>query len=127
MDRAPCSLANLPASPLGFTYGLKYAVSETRPNGGSHSFPSGHTSISFCSAEFVRKRYGWEYGIPAYALASLVAYSRVEAGEHYPHDVIAGAGIGIASSLIFTRPYKGWKVQLEADGKYYGFRISRAL
>ena len=112
---------------LGVTYGLKYAVNETRPNGGSHSFPSGHTSISFCSAEFMRKRYGWEYGIPAYALASFVAYSRVEAGEHYPHDVIAGAGIGIASSFIFTRPYKGWRVQLEADGKYYGFRISRAL
>jgi membrane-associated phospholipid phosphatase len=112
---------------IGATYGLKYAVHETRPNGGSHSFPSGHTSISFCSAEFIRKRYGWEYGVPAYALASFVAYSRVEAGAHYPHDVIAGAGIGIASSFIFTRPYKGWKIQLDADGKYYGFRISRDL
>ncbi len=31
----------------GLTYGLKYAVDETRPNGGTHSFPSAHTSISF--------------------------------------------------------------------------------
>ena len=62
---------------LGATYALKYAVNERRPNGGSGSFPSAHTSISFSAAEFMRKRYGWEYGIPAYAAASFVAYSRV--------------------------------------------------
>ena len=84
---------------LRTTYLLKYTVNETRPNGGSQSFPSGHTSISFCSAEYMRKRYGLEWGIPAYGLASWVAYSRVEAGEHHPHDVIAGAAIGIVSSV----------------------------
>jgi membrane-associated phospholipid phosphatase len=110
---------------LGVTYGLKYAVDERRPNGGSHAFPSAHTSISFSSAEFMRKRYGWEYGIPAYAAASFVAYSRVEARQHHPHDVVAGAAIGIISSYIFTRPYEGWHVQAEADGGYYGIRLSR--
>jgi len=110
---------------LGVTYGLKYTVNEKRPNGGSQSFPSAHTSISFCSAEFMRKRYGWEYGIPAYAAASFVAYSRVEAGEHHPHDVIAGAAIGIVSSYIFTKPYKGWHVQVDADGRYFGIRLCR--
>jgi membrane-associated phospholipid phosphatase len=112
---------------LGVTYGLKYSVNETRPNGGTHSFPSAHTSISFSAAEFMRKRYGWEYGIPAYAAASFVAYSRVEANEHYPHDVIAGAAIGIVSSFIFTRPYKGWNVQAEAGGGYYGIRFTRSF
>jgi len=111
---------------LGVTYSLKYAVNETRPNGGSQSFPSGHSSISFCAAEFMRKRYGWEYGIPAYAAVSFVAYSRVESGEHYAHDVIAGASIGIVSSYIFTRPYKGWRVELDAGEKHYGIRLSRA-
>src|SRR6476660_9939208 len=52
------------------TYTLKYTVDEARPNGGTHSFPSGHTSLSFSAAEYIRKRYGLEYGIPAYALAS---------------------------------------------------------
>jgi len=110
---------------LVVTYGLKYSVNETRPNGGHQSFPSAHTSISFSAAEFMRKRYGWEYGVPAYALASFVAYSRVESREHYAHDVIAGAAIGIASSYIFTRPYKGWNVQADADGRYWGIRLSR--
>jgi membrane-associated phospholipid phosphatase len=111
---------------LGATYALKYAVDETRPNGGSKSFPSGHTSVSFSAAEFMRKRYGWEYGIPAYALASFVAYSRVEAREHYPHDVIAGAAIGIVSSYIFTRPYKGWHVEPEVSSRYFGIRLTRS-
>jgi membrane-associated phospholipid phosphatase len=111
---------------LGATYALKYAVDERRPNGGSQSFPSAHSSISFSSAEFMRKRYGWEYGVPAYAAASFVAYSRVEAREHYAHDVVAGAAIGIASSYIFTRPYKGWQVQADAGDRYYGICLSRA-
>ncbi len=64
---------------LGATYALKYTIDEERPDGGGYSFPSGHTSISFASAEFLRKRYGWSYGIPAYAAATFVGYSRVEA------------------------------------------------
>src|SRR5438445_1910476 len=109
---------------LGVTYALKYSIDERRPNGGNESFPSGHSSISFSAAEFMRKRYGWEYGVPAYGLASFVAYSRVESRQHHAQDVIAGAAIGMVSSYIFTRPYHGWNVGLQADGKYYGARLS---
>src|SRR5258706_4404927 len=91
---------------LGATYALKYTVVESRPNGGAHSFPSGHTSISFCSAEFMRKRYGWEYGVPAYAAASFVAYSRVESGEHHPGDVVAGGGGRHLHKHLITKHYK---------------------
>lgn len=69
---------------LGVTYALKYGLDTTRPNGSPHSMPSGHTSISFSSAEFLRKRYGWEWGVPAYAAASWVAYSRVESNPAPP-------------------------------------------
>jgi membrane-associated phospholipid phosphatase len=112
---------------MGVTYALKYGIDERRPNGGHDSMPSAHTSISFSAAEYLRKRYGWEYGVPAYAAASFVAYSRVESREHHPQDVIAGAGIGILSSYIFTKPYKGWKVEADAGEKYYGFRLSRSF
>lgn len=77
------------------TQGLKYVFNETRPNGGSHSFPSGHTSAAFAGAEFIRKEYGWWWGMPAYAVASYVGWSRVESREHYTRDVLAGAAIGI--------------------------------
>lgn len=109
---------------LGVTYGLKYAVDEKRPNGGSYSFPSAHTSISFSSAEFMRKRYGWEYGVPAYLAATFVAYSRVESREHYTHDVIAAAVIGIVSSYVFTTPFIGLQIQPDIDGRFWGVRLS---
>ena len=119
-------LAGSGALTLAATYGLKYTVNERRPNGEKYSFPSAHTSVAFASAEYLRKRYGWEYGIPAYALASFVAYSRVDSDQHHPQDVIAGAAIGIASSYLFTRPYRGWDVAVEADTRYYGIRLSRS-
>ena len=75
---------------------LKNSVYETRPNGQGHqSFPSGHAAVTFASAEFLRERYGWYYGAPAYALASFTAYSRVESQNHYWHDVIAGANSSV--------------------------------
>lgn len=80
---------------LMLTQTLKYTFNETRPNGGGHSFPSGHTAAAFTGAEFIRKEYGWWWGIPAYAMASYVGWSRVAAREHYTHDVLAGAAIGI--------------------------------
>ncbi len=111
---------------LGVTYALKYGLDTTRPSGGHYSMPSGHTSISFSSAEFLRKRYGWEWGVPAYAAASWVAYSRVESNQHHPEDVIVGAGIGILSSYLFTRPYHGWDVSVMADTHSVGLLLSRA-
>ena len=112
---------------MGVTFTLKYSIDAKRPNGGDHSFPSGHTSISFSAAEFMRKRYGWEYGVPAYAAASFVAYSRVESRQHHPEDVVAGAGIGILSSYIFTKPYKGWHVGVEGDTKSFGVTLARSF
>lgn len=84
------------------TQTLKYSIDRQRPNGGDLSFPSGHTSSAFQGAAFIYKRYGEQYGIPAYLLASFVGYSRVHAGVHYWSDVVAGAAIGIAASYYWT-------------------------
>lgn len=85
------------------TEGLKYTVKETRPNGGSQSFPSGHTSAAFCGAAFLDVRYGEAWGVPAYVLAAITGWSRIESNNHFPWDVAAGAVIGVAGNLIFTR------------------------
>jgi membrane-associated phospholipid phosphatase len=109
---------------LGTALVLKYAIDERRPNGEDYSFPSAHGAISFSSAEFIRKRYGWEYGLPAYAVATFVGYSRIESKQHYFHDVLAGAAIGIGSSYLFTTPYGTVNVAGEAGQGYYGVRLS---
>ena len=60
-------------STIGMTYALKYLIKKERPDGSDkHSFPSMHTSVSFTGAAFIQRRYGWKWGIPAYAIASYV-------------------------------------------------------
>lgn len=110
---------------LAASYALKYSLNTPRPNGGRYGMPSAHTSISFSSAEFVRKRYGWEWGVPSYAAASWVAYSRVESRHHHAEDVVVGAGIGILSSYLFTKPYHRWEVGLTGDTHSIGLNFTR--
>ncbi len=102
---------------------LKAAVDKKRPNGHAHSFPSGHTSDAAFGAAFLQRRYGWWYGVPAFMLTGFVGWSRVESGEHFAEDVIAGAGIGIVSSLIFTRPYHGVEIAPTASNGTYGVAL----
>ena len=89
------------------TIGLKTTIDKPRPDlSNNSSFPSGHTSITFQSAAFIQKRYGWKYGAAAYALAGFTGYSRIQADKHDGWDVLAGAIIGVGSSYIFTTPYQ---------------------
>ncbi len=90
----------------GVTIGLKYIVKEERPDfSNRHSFPSGHSAVTFATATYIGRRYGWKWSIPAYTLATYTAWGRVYGRKHHWWDVAAGAAIGAASSMIFTHPY----------------------
>jgi membrane-associated phospholipid phosphatase len=95
------------ATTMALTYGLKYAIDRDRPEEGSKSFPSGHTSAAFSGASFIQRRYGWNLGIPAYIAASFVGWTRVHVDVHYVDDALAGAAIGIVSTYLFTEPIAG--------------------
>lgn len=84
------------------TQGLKLTVGRTRPDGSRFSFPSGHTSASFATASVLQGHYGWKVGVPAYALASFVGVSRLQAGRHFASDVLAGAAIGLTAGRAVT-------------------------
>ena len=93
-------------STMALVYILKPTINRTRPNGGGESFPSGHSASAFAGAAFLQRRYGWEYGAPAYTAAAFVAFSRVQAKKHWTTDVLAGGAIGVATNFIFTRKFK---------------------
>ena len=98
---------------LAITGALKYAINKRRPfDGGGQAFPSGHTSITFQAASFFHRRYGFEYAIPAYALAGFTAYSRINATRHDGYDVLAGIVVGVGSTFLFTTPYEREHMQL---------------
>lgn len=104
-------LAEAYGAAMAVVYLLKPTVDRERPDGGSQSFPSGHSASAFAGAAFLQRRYGWSYGVPAYAAATFVAWSRVESKRHFASDVIAGGAIGIAGNLVFTHRWSHVAVQ----------------
>jgi membrane-associated phospholipid phosphatase len=88
------------------TLALNSVIDKDSPNGtSSDAFPSGHATISFASATFIQKRYGWRPAIPAYIVASYVGWLRVETDDHDSADVVGGAAIGIISSYLLTKAF----------------------
>lgn len=85
-----------------YTQGLKLSINRTRPDGDAWSFPSGHTSSSFATAAVLQRHFGWKAGMPAFAMATYVAASRVQERRHFASDVIFGAGIGLISGRAVT-------------------------
>jgi membrane-associated phospholipid phosphatase len=94
------------------TWTLKLAVDRTRPSGGSHAFPSGHASATFASAAVLHVHFGWKTGLPAYAVASFVGWTRIRDREHWLSDVVFGAGVGLAAGYAVTRGHRArdWQV-----------------
>jgi membrane-associated phospholipid phosphatase len=80
------------------TQGLKVSTNRTRPSGGPHAFPSGHTSATFATAEVIRKHYGWKWGAPLYGVGAYVSVSRMVDNKHWASDVIFGTAIGVISA-----------------------------
>jgi membrane-associated phospholipid phosphatase len=66
---------------------------------GSTSWPSGHSASAFAFATGVGAAWP-AAGVPLSVLASLVAYSRVHTGVHYPSDAIAGTVSGVALTPV---------------------------
>lgn len=63
------------------------------------SFPSRHIFSAFMIAGTVAFLTPWGYLL--YLPATLLALIRVIGGVHYPSDVLAGAAVGVASTLLY--------------------------
>ena len=83
---------------------MKEGSERERPNKrNNRSFPSGHTTMAFFSTGTANRHIDalpisrtWRYSAKGVetTLAMATAWSRVEAGMHYPSDVLAGAAVG---------------------------------
>jgi hypothetical protein len=63
-------------------------------NGGRWGFPSFHAASSFTLAAVVDEYYGWRAAVPAYTLAGLISWSRIDERDHDLSDVVFGAAMG---------------------------------
>ncbi len=95
---------------IGVELFLKYLVARPRPtealgaiivgSGASwFSFPSSHATAAFAMAALL-SQYEPRWRIGLYILATLISFSRIYLGVHYPFDVLAGAIIGSCLGLM---------------------------
>ncbi len=66
---------------------------------GSWSFPSGHSATAFAGAWLLSQHFPRKRGL-LYTIASLVAFSRVYLGDHYPGDVVSGSTLGTLFAML---------------------------
>lgn len=65
-----------------------------------YAFPSGHTASSFAAAAILYRKLPKRFGVPALILATLIGFSRLYLGVHYPSDVLYGMVSGVVISYI---------------------------
>jgi undecaprenyl-diphosphatase len=72
----------------------------SRPH--TSSFPSGHAATGFACATVLGVLLP-RWRAPLFALAALIALSRLYVGVHFPLDVVAGAALGVVVGVVVLR------------------------
>lgn len=72
---------------------------------GTWSFPSGHAAAAFAGA-WLLNHQSPRLSLLRYFVASLVGFSRIYLGDHYPGDVASGSLFGLISAQFFHRLLK---------------------
>jgi membrane-associated phospholipid phosphatase len=92
------------------TFGLKAIRQNDTPNGQNWAWPSAHTSSSFTAASVLHEFYGLKVGVPAYIMASLVAYRMMDTGDHWASDRVFGATLGWVVGHTIATKHKSLEV-----------------
>ena len=86
---------------------IRYSFIEKLSTGGNSSFPSGHTLEAFAMATaFTLLLPKKKKPALIFLWASLVAYSRMELGVHYPSDVFTGMVLGAFIGIIVCKGFR---------------------
>lgn len=90
--------------------GIKYATNRVRPNGDhdrrNSAFPSSHAANAFAVAVILARRWR-RSAVPGFAVAALIAYSRMYLNKHWAVDVLVGSALGSALAYATISWWRG--------------------
>ena len=100
--------------------------------GGAFGFVSSHAANVFCAAAFLTNHFkGYKWGLFLFGWATVVSYSRIYLGVHYPLDIIFGALIGALIGIQFyvfkvrTSVFFERKIEIRKDKKLMALKLKQ--
>lgn len=95
---------------------IKIWTDRKRPNKGPGSFPSWHATraaayagMGYRNLDLINIKPGYRFSAQSVlaVLAAGTAWARIEAGQHYPTDVLAGAALGNFIAILIHDAFLG--------------------
>ncbi|MBC7933961.1 MAG: phosphatase PAP2 family protein [Rhizobacter sp.] len=98
-----------------YTYNANVEMARRRGGGGRNSFPAGHPAVVATSIFFMAKVYSdyhpemknkWILYTVAGGASLATGLLRIQAGQHFPTDVMVGIPVGILSGILVPHFHK---------------------
>ena len=91
---------------VGAAYALRSAVRIERPDRSDfNSFSPPDVALADSSASYLWQRYGWQYGVPAYAARFLVSYALTDAKKNHWYDTLASSALSFGFNYALVTRY----------------------
>lgn len=101
---------------VGSAYALREIVRIRRPDGSDfRSFTPPDLALADSAGDYLWDRYGWKYGVPAYAARFLVSYALSDEKKNHWYDTAASAALAYGFNYALVSRYHERPVRVSFD------------
>ena len=101
---------------VGSAYALRSAVRVQRPDHSDmNSFSPPDVALADASASYLWVRYGWKYGVPAYAARFLVSYALTDSDKNHWYDTLASSALSFGFNYALVTRYHSQRYQMSVQ------------
>ncbi len=92
---------------VGSAYALRQIVRIRRPDHSDfQSFTPPDLTLADSSADYLWSRYGWQYGIPAYAARFVSSYALTDGKKNHWYDTLGSAALAFGFDYAIVSRYR---------------------
>jgi hypothetical protein len=113
---------------VGAAYALRSTVRVQRPDHSDfNSFSPPEVALADASASYLWTRYGWRYGLPAYAARFLVSYSLTDAKKNHWYDTMASSALSFGFNYALVTHYHSERYRMSVQPEQGGASVHFSL